>query len=220
MFIDLFVNSFMKRERVYKKFILLTLCIGILFSGKIFATSYYPYYPDYNPYYPNYNPYYPNYNPYYPNYNPYAIPYNCYYYISAYDRPVTSMYNREPMTTRIPIINSNYPYYANVANGIVYNAYRSISRWCNENLFTNNVQSFYLNHAFIENSTPTNIVMIVNCAIQKKGIIASNIEFRLNVNVASNRYTWRKIGNNNSSYEYDYRVYEYDSLTDQVVPIG
>ncbi len=203
--------------KIYKKIVIVALCIGLLSSSQIFAMNYNPYYPNYNPY----NPYYPNYDPYYqPNYNPYAIPYNCYYYIAGYDRPVTSTYNREPMVSRVPIISSNYPYYANVANGIVYNAYVSISKWCNENLFTDGVRAYYLNYANIERSSSTNIILLVNCAIQKRAVLDSNIEFRINVQIPANRYTWRKLGNNHSLYDYDHRVYEYDSLTDQVVTIG
>lgn len=184
-------------------------------SGVVPNPNYYPNY--YNNYYPYNNPYY---NPYItPYYNPYAIPSNCYYFIAAYDRPITSMYNRQPMNNRKPIIGSNYYQYANIANGLVDSAYSSIKRWCEDNVLKNNVQDYYLNFANIVNSNPNEIVLMVNCAIKRKGIIESNIEFSVNLNIATNYFRWRKISNNNGIYDHDYRVYEYDSLTGQIIII-
>ena len=197
--------------------IILSLSCDIFANVNILNNGITNTYNQYNPnYYPNYNP---NYNPnYYPNYNPYAIPNNSYYYIIGYDRPVTTTYNGMPMNTRVPILSGNYPYYVNIANGLIYNSYVSISKWCNENLFTSGVQDFYLNFASIESEAPNEIVMVVNCAIKKNGVINSNIDFRLILNIATNRFRWRK-NSNNGFKEYEYRVYEYDSESGDIIII-
>ena len=119
-----------------RKIVLLTFALQIFFANILYANFYVI--PGTN-YYPNAGAYAPNYNPYYtPNYNPYAIPNDCYYYVLGYDRGVTAFSSGEPMVTRVPILSGNYPQYVNIANGLIYGAYRSISTWCNNNLFTNN----------------------------------------------------------------------------------
>ena len=199
-----------------------SLIIAICFSTMVNATTYVPVVPNYNqgaynPYYNNYpsNGYYPNYNPYnnyYPNYNSgnaqYIIPSNSYYYISGYDRPVTSTSNGEPMVSRVPILAGNYSYPTYIANGLVYGAYRSISTWCNNNILTGRVKDYFLNFASIVSETPYEIVMNVNCALYQSNAISGFIEFKIVLDIASNRYKWTKLGNDN-----DRRLYEYDSLT-------
>ena len=177
--------------------------------------SYYdPYYnPNYN-YSPYYNPY--NYNPY--SYNPYAIPYNSYYYIVGYDRGVPAVSGGEPMVTRVPILNGNYPQAVQIANGLVFGAYRSISGWCNDNIMQkDNVQDYFLNNANIESENPYEIIMSVNCAVKKKGIIDGHIEFRVTLSVSTNRYKWRKLSDNATNG--GATIYEYDSDTNEIIII-
>ena len=176
-----------------------------------------------NIYNPNYNQYYvPNYQ-YYPNYygnygyNPYigtgVIPSDSYYYIAGYDRNPMYYSNGQPMITRVPIIAGNNYYPTRVANGIVYNAYVSISTWCNNNILTKDgVQDYYLNNAIISNETASSIVLDVNCAFKKGGVINGYTSFRINVDISRNRYQWRRLREGSSDYIDDnYEIYDYDS---------
>ena len=166
-------------------------------------------------YYPSGNAYAPNYNPYYtPNYNPYAIPNDCYYYVLGYDRGVPAFSSGEPMVTRVPILSGNYPQYVNIANGLIYGAYRSISTWCNNNLFTDGVEDYFLNFASIESMRPNEIIMSVNCAVQRGGVIHHDIEFKLTLTIPTNRFKWKKVNDVE-----DIRVYEYDSETGEIIII-
>ena len=172
-----------------------------------------------NPNYDNgYNSsYYPGYYPYY-NYgnSAYMIPMDTQYYISGYNLPPYAMSNGEPMVTRLPIFASNYTYPAYIANGLIDSAYRSITNWCDQNIYTGNVENYFLNHASIERMTPYEIVLIVNCSLAKKGLINGYVEFRVTLNIAGNSFKWRKLSNNNDS---DIRVYEYDSDTGEIIII-
>lgn len=196
-----------------KKILILFVIIQIFTINNLYANLYVVpgtnYYPNYGAYTPNYNPYYnPNYN-----YNPYAIPNDCYYYIVGYDRGVTAFSSGEPMVTRVPILSGNYPQYVNIANGLIYGAYKSISNWCNNNLFTNGVEDYFLNFASIESMKPNEIIMSVNCAVQKAGVINHDIEFKVTLTIPTNRFKWRKVTDNEG------RVYEYDSDTGEIIII-
>ena len=195
-----------------RKIVLLTFALQIFFANILYANFYVI--PGTN-YYPNAGAYAPNYNPYYtPNYNPYAIPNDCYYYVLGYDRGVTAFSSGEPMVTRVPILSGNYPQYVNIANGLIYGAYRSISTWCNNNLFTNGVEDYFLNYASIESMKPNEIIMSVNCAVQKGGVIHHDIEFKLTLTIPTNRFKWKKVNDVE-----DIRVYEYDSETGEIIII-
>ncbi len=186
-----------------------------------------------NNYYYNNYPYPNNYSNYNPGYNPYqvpmdtygysqngmfVIPYNSYYYISGYDRNAYSYYNGQPMASRVPILSGNYAYPTSVANGLLYNAYMSMRKWCNDYVAENDkIQDYYLNFASIESETPTQVVLIVNCALQRKGALDGNIEFRVTLNIQGNRYTWRKLGNNGGYSYKDAEIYEFDSTTGQII---
>ena len=166
-------------------------------------------------YYPGSGSYAPNYNPYYtPNYNPYAIPNDCYYYVIGYDRGVPAFSSGEPMVTRVPILSGNYPQYVNIANGLIYSAYRSISTWCNNNLLVDGVEDYFLNFASIESMRPNEIIMSVNCAVQRGGVIHHDIEFKLTLTIPTNRFKWKKVNDVE-----DIRVYEYDSETGEIIII-
>ncbi len=232
----------MKRVKM-KIRVIISLIVMIAMSFNVFASSYiiaphadYYYGPSANQYYNPYayqynyqygaqynnqynNQYNGQYN-YYPNYNignaNYLVPADAYYYLIGYDRPAYNTYNGEPNVSRVPVLNGNYPYPTYMANLLIYNAYVSISNWCNSNVLNqNNVQDYFLNFASIESETPYEIVMLVNCDLKKQNAINGNLEFRLTIDVASNRFRWRKI--NNSS---DVRVFEYDSTTGQIIQIN
>ena len=178
-------------------------------------------YTPYTPVDPNYNQY--NYNP-YNQYDPYqqngmsSIPTNSYYYIIGYDRNVTMYSNGVPMASRVPVFGGNYYYPTQIANRLVYSAYVSISNWCNSNLMgKNNIEDFYLNFATIESETPSNIIIIVNCSYKKNERINGYSEFRVSLDLSTNRYTWRRITENgNTIKEYNYydedddEIYDYD----------
>ena len=234
----------MKNNKCIKLIILLVV---FLFACNIsnYATGYnnfysppnnYQYYnPNYNPNFnPNYNPNYnPNFNP---NYNPYYYPYNqgnlnvipsnSYYFISGYDRAATNYYNGQAMVSRVPIISGNNYFPTRIANGIIYNAYVSISDWCNANILTKEgIQDYFLNNATIINQTASSIVLHVNCAHKRSGILSGYTEFRVNVDISRNKFTWKKLGKNvvDNSDDLDdiddYKVYEYDSDSGQIIII-
>lgn len=182
-----------------------------------YATGYnnnYNYNPNYQ-YYPNY----PNYQ-YYPNYNIYGyngartIPADSYYYIAGYDKETQLYCNGEPMATRVPILAGNNYFPTSVANGIIYNAYLSISKWCNENILTKDgIQDYFLNYATIVSETASRIVLNVNCAHKKGGVLFGRTNFRVNVDISRNRYHWVRADANSSTFisgDYDDRDYYYD----------
>ena len=195
---------------------------GFAQSGSAYAPNYNSYV---NPYtMPNPNTYIaPGVNPYYyPNYNignsNYIVPADSFYYISGYDSPSYSFSYGEPMVSRLPVLGGNYTYPTYKANQLVYNAYRSISDWCNSNiLHQGNVQDYFLNSAVIESETPYEIIMTVNCALYKNSAINGNIEFRVTINVASDRFKWRKV--NSIGTNDDIKVYEFDSDTGEIIII-
>lgn len=233
----------MKKNHCKIKYLMVALFVGTLLITNIiygaviiapndyntpFGSPYqqnYGYPPNYAPNYPSYyDPYYNPYNvpytsPYYQyNYNPYAIPNNSYYYIMGYDRGVPAVSGGEAMVTRVPIIGGNYTNPVQIANNLVYGSYRSISKWCNENILNkDSIQDYFLNYASIERETPFEIVMIVNCAIKKRGIIDSHIEFRVTLNISTNRYKWRKLSDNATSD--GATIYEYDSDSGDIIII-
>ena len=210
----------------------LILCVDFTF-----ATGYYnPYYPGFNPnpnqYYPGFNPnlspYYPGYNPYYPNYNPYSyygngtlvIPYDAYYYMVGYDRQAYVYSNGEVMQSRVPVLAGNYPNPTQIANRLIYSAYVSISTWCNENVMNRSgVQDYYLNNAFVERVSPTEVTMIVDCAIKKNGIINGYEQFRVTLYIQAGRFVWRNFGTNGNWLYGDGRVYEFDSNSGNIIII-
>ena len=195
------------------KKILILFVIMQFFTANILYANFYVI-PGTN-YYPNNGNYAPNYNPYYsPSYNPNAIPNDCYYYVLGYDRAAMTFSSGEPMVTRVPILSGNYPQYVNIANGLIYGAYRSISTWCNKNLFTNGVEDYFLNYASIENMKPNEIIMSVNCAIQKGGVIDHDIEFKITLTISTNRFRWKKVSDSDEP-----RVYEYDSESGEIIII-
>ena len=203
---------------IIKKIIVCVFILQLFSAHFLYANLYVipgtNYYPNYDTYRPNYNSYYnPYYNPNY-NYNPYAIPNDCYYYVLGYDRGIPAFSSGEPMVTRVPILSGNYPQYVNIANGLIYSAYRSISSWCNNNLFTDGVEDYFLNFASIESMTPNEIIMSINCAIQKGGVIHHDIEFKLTLTIPTNRFKWKKVNDID-----DIRVYEYDSDTGEIIII-
>ena len=184
----------------------------------------------YNPnyqYYPNYQ-HYPNYqyNPYQQNVNPYLIPSDTYYYILAFDRAATNYYNGQPMVTRVPIIAGNYQYPTQVANGIIHNAYVSISNWCNQNILSRDgIQDYYLNQAAIVSQNPNSLVLNVVCAFKKRGILDGYIEFRVTADIVNNKFTWKRLGINSSDdtkqdhIGSDVEIYEFDSDTGKIIII-
>ena len=195
-----------------KKILILFAIIQLFAASSLYANLYVI--PGTN-YYPSGNDYAPNYNPYYtPDYNPYAIPNDCYYYVLGYDRGVPAFSSGEPMVTRVPILSGNYPQYVNIANGLIYSAYRSISTWCNNNLLADGIEDYFLNFASIESMRPNEIIMSVNCAVQRGGVIHHDIEFKLTLTISTNRFKWKKVNDVE-----DIRVYEYDSETGEIIII-
>ena len=193
--------------KIFTSFIMITIfCCDIIFCNNITNNYYYGYNnPYYNPY-PNFQLY-PNFfnSPNY-QYYPYSynsgvnnVPYDSYYFFAGYDRSATKFSAGEVMNTRVPIISGNYQECVNIANNLIISSYKSISKWCNENVFANDVENFYLNNAVIESQNYKQIVMIVNCALEKKGLIRGNIEFRLTLNIDTNRFTWYEINDNNKN---------------------
>jgi hypothetical protein len=194
------------------EYLLIVISLVLVCIQSSFATNYY------NGFDPNLSQYYnPNYQ-YYPNYNGYGyngmntIPANSYYYIAGYDRETQLYCNGQPMATRIPILGGNNYFPTSVANGIVYNAYLSISKWCNENILTKDgIQDYFLNYATIVSATASRIVMNVNCAHKRAGILNGHTNFRVNVDISRNRYKWVRADegssifiNDNSYYDDDY----------------
>ncbi|MBO6119477.1 MAG: hypothetical protein J6P02_03355 [Lachnospiraceae bacterium] len=180
-----------------KKQMLKTLLIFItifFFNFSVYATSTYNYYPGY---YPNnqvngyYNPY--DYgNTYYNNMN--VIPSNSYYYIMGYDRGTTLYCNGLPMISRVPILGGNNYFPTKIANGIIYNAYVSISSWCNENILNKEgIQDYYLNYANIVSETANSIILNVNCSFKRVGIITGHTQFKVNIDISRNRFEWEKV---------------------------
>ena len=197
----------------YKNKLLIVLFVFVLlFNIKSYATSFHNYYYFPNPS-QNYNSYF---NPYYQG-SIYNIPANSYYYIAGYDRNTTKYYNGVPMISRVPIIAGSDYFSARIANGIIYNAYGAISTWCNNNVLTKEgIQDYYLNYARIVSQTSSTIALNVNCSFQRVGIISGYMEFRINVDIYNNRYTWHRLNADGSVYtdepnrcDDDYE-YEYD----------
>ena len=223
----------------------LFLCYDFVFSNVYYyqtSNIYNPYYPGFNPYlqpnpyYPGFNPnpYNPGYNPYYPNYNPYnpyiypngyaygtfMIPYDAYYYMIGYDRQAYVYANGEVMQSRIPVLAGNYPQPTNVANRLVYSSYVSISNWCNDNIMTKEgIQDYYLNNARVESVSPTEVVLIVDCALKKKGVISGYEQFRVTLYIQAGRFVWRNLGTNGNWLYGDGRVYEFDSNSGNIIII-
>ena len=200
---------------------------GSITNNYYYGANMYPYF---NGVYPYYNGAYPyNYNPYGSGYYPYnnfgygangfyTIPANSYYYISGYSNNGGTIYNQQVMNTRFPIISGNYQNLVNMANGLIISAYKSIMSWCSDNVMTANVQNFFLNSAFIESQTPDTIVLIVNCALQKKSVIDKDKhEFRLTLNLRNNRFRWYKIGANDGNGRK--KIFEYDPSTGEIIVI-
>ena len=224
-----------------KIFGIISLVIALVVSTNFaFANVYY--YPSnnygYNPYYPGFNPvtpYYPNYNPYYPNYNPYGnpngiygysregsflIPYDSYYYMIGYDRQGYVYANGEIMQSRVPVLAGNYQYPTQVANRLIYSSYVSISNWCNDNIMSKEgIQDYYLNNAIVESVSPTQVVLIVDCALKKKGVINGYEQFRVTINIQAGRFIWRNIGTNGNWLYGDGKVYEFDSAKGDIIII-
>ena len=198
---------------------LIIISVALILIGYIknYATSYYNDYNSTNAY-QYYNP---NYQ-YYPNYNVYGyngmktIPSNSYYYIAGYDRETQTYCNGEPMITRIPIFAGNNYFPTSVANGIIYNAYASISKWCNENILTKEgVQDYFLNYATIVSETASRIVLNVNCAHKRGGVLFGRTNFRVNVDISRNRYHWVRADVNSTTFiSGDYVDREYDDDDD------
>ena len=200
---------------------------GSITNNYYYGANMYPYFNGVYPYYNGANPY--NYNPYGSGYYPYnifgysangiyTIPANSYYYISGYSNNGGTIYNQQVMNTRFPIISGNYQNLVNIANGLIISAYKSIMSWCSDNVMTANVQNFFLNSAFIESQTPDTIVLIVNCALQKKSVIDKDKhEFRLTLNLRNNRFRWYKIGANDGNGRK--KIFEYDPSTGEIIVI-
>lgn len=226
----------LKTQNAILKFTILIFFVFMCINN-IFANIYY--FPNNNQYYPNYpyNPYNP-YNPYYPiypnnnGYNPqngyfsysregsFIIPYDSYYYMVGYDRPVYVQSNGEIMQSRVPVLAGNYEYPTYIANRLIYSSYVSISNWCNDNIMgREGVQDYYLNNASVNSITPTQVVLIVDCALKKKGIISGYEQFRVNIDIQSGRFTWRNIGTNGRWLYGDGKVYEFDSNNGNVIII-
>ena len=226
----------------------LFLCVDFVFANiYYYPTSNYtynPYYPGFNPnpnpYYPGFNPnpnpYYPGFNPnpnpYYPNYYPYypypsgygtgtfMIPYDAYYYMVGYDRQAYVYANGEVMESRVPVLAGNYQYPTDIANRLIYSSYVSISNWCNDNIMTKEgVQDYYLNNARVERVSPTEVVLLVDCALKKKGVISGYEQFRVTLYIQAGRFVWRNIGTNGNWLYGDGRVYEFDSNSGSIVII-
>lgn len=124
------------------------------------------------------------------------IPNDASYFISGYNRAPYYYSNGQPMVSRIPIISGNYSYPTYIANKLVHNSYVSMATWCDSNLLTRDeVQGYFLNAAYIQNVNSTDFVLMVNCALKKKGIIDGNVEFRVSVDIRNNRFIWRKLSN-------------------------
>ena len=175
-------------------------------------------------YYPSYNP---NYSPYYPG-QMNVIPSNSYYYIVGYDRHATQYSNGHPMISRVPIIGGNNYYPTRIANGIIYNAYVSISSWCNSNILSKDgIQDYYLNYATILSETASSIVLKVNCSFKRKGVINGYTEFQITADIENDEFTWHRITSTSTNYideGYDYSYdedgnsyYEYDDGTKVII---
>lgn len=214
------MNNYLNRI----KYLLMSIvCLIVLSINNYYASNVgNTYNPNYSQYYvPNYQNY-PNYQ-YYPNYygnygyNPYigagVIPSNSYYYIAGYDRNAIYYCNGLAMISRVPIIGGNNYYLTRVANGIICNAYGSISTWCNDNILSKDgVQDYYLNYATIVSETASSIVLDVNCSFKKGGVLNGHTSFRINVDISRNRYQWRRLREGSSDYIDDnYEIYDYDS---------
>ena len=149
-----------------------------------------------------------------------VIPSNSIYYIIGYDRSTDLYCNGQPMISRVPIIGGNNYFPTQIANGIIYNAYLSISKWCNENILTKaGIQDYFLNNASIISESSSNIVLLVNCAHKRAGVLSGHTEFQVNVDIQRNRFVWRKLSQVSSSYIEDdyydnrgYRIYDSDDL--------
>lgn len=222
------------KKKLYNMFIASLLVFLFICNIMSYAVGNYYNSPNTNNYFnPNYN-YYPNYNPYYNGYYPnniydnfgynaaHVIPDNSYYYIAGYDRDTTYYCNGLAMISRVPIIGGNNYYPTRVANGIIYNAYVSISNWCNEHILRKDgIQDYYLNYATIVSQTVSSIILNVNCSYKKAGIINGHTEFRITADIERNKFTWRRLGvesSNNHSDDFDeYEIY--DSDTGQIIVI-
>ena len=225
-------NSF---KKVKSMILVIIVLITTVLINIIHAEVYYI--PNNNPYHSNYNPNYYPYNSNYPynQYNPYAnpngiygfsqdgaflIPYDAIYYMVGYDRNAYVFAGGEVMQSRVPVLGGNYQYPTQIANRLIYNAYLSISNWCNENIYNDDrIQDYYLNNASVYSVTPTEVVLIVNCALKKKGIIDGSEEFRVTINIQAGRFIWRKLSNKDGWLYGDSRIYEFDSSTGRVIII-
>lgn len=133
--------------------------------------------------------------------NPYNIPYNNpynfaeYFSISSYFDYGNEYYNGEAMFMRRPIFSGYDQYYVNVANNLMKPCYESIDRYL-VNEFDGKYQGAYLNSACIENQNPKMINLIVNCALKKNSKINSFIEFKVNLDLVNNRFSWTRKDNN------------------------
>lgn len=225
------------KNRITKLIVLIVFVFT--FVNTVFADVYYI--PNNNQYYSNYypyNPYYPTYpngtgfNPYVNPYgNPYGyyaysregsfiIPYDSYYYMIGYDRQVYVQAYGEVMQSRVPVLAGNYEYPTYIANRLIYSAYVSISTWCNDNIMSKEgVQDYYLNNASVANVTPTQVVLMVDCALKKKGIISGYEQFRVTIDVQNGKFVWRNVGTNGHWLYGDGRVYEFDSNNGNVIII-
>ena len=212
-------------KKLYNMYIIALLVFLFICNIKSYATGNYYSYPNTNNYLnPNYN-YYPNFNQYYNGYYPnyiydnygynaaQVIPDNSYYYIAGYDRNAIYYCNGLAMISRVPIIGGNNYYPTRVANGIICNAYGSISTWCNDNILSKDgVQDYFLNYATIVSETASSIVLDVNCSFKKGGVLNGHTSFRINVDISRNRYQWRRLREESSDYIDDnYEIYDYDS---------
>ena len=218
------MNNYLKKFKI----VLVVVSFIFVLTNNIYAEVYYP--PNYNYSYPNYNQINPynQVNPYMPPNGIYGysiegtflIPHDAYYYMIGYDRNAYIFSGGEVMQSRVPVLAGNYPYPTQIANKLIYSAYLSISNWCNDNIYTSDsIQDYYLNNAYILSAKPTEVVLIVNCAIKKKGIIGDNEEFRVIVNIQNGRFIWRKLSNRKKSSNGDNRVYEFDSGTGKIIII-
>lgn len=147
----------------------------------------------------------------------FLIPYNAYYYITGYDREARTYMNGQPLVSRVPVFGGNYSYPTTVANRLIYNAYLSMSNWCNNYVFEeNNYEGFYLNFANIQSETATQIILNVYCALNRNNNINNSIQFVVTLNIPGNSFIWRKLSSKNSSLKDGLGIYEYDSLTGQI----
>ena len=198
------------KNKNYIKLIISSAMFLLICNIRNYATGYY----NTPNFYQYYNPYI---NPYYQG-NIYNKPINSYYYIAGYDRTPTEYYNGYPMISRVPIIAGSDYFSARIANGIIYSAYGSISKWCDDYVLTKEgVQAYYLNYARIVSDTSSSIELNVNCSLKRGGIISGYMEFRIYVDIYNNRYDWKKLNADGSVYTEDsrrcyddYDIYDYD----------